>query len=60
MIAGVSFVAGVIHAAASIDHAGEFLLYTPVFAVFAALQMAWTVGVARHPSRRVSILGGAR
>jgi hypothetical protein len=59
LIAGVSFVAGVIHVGASISHAREFPLYTPVFALFAASQMIWAVGVTRRCSRRVLILGGA-
>jgi hypothetical protein len=59
LIAGVSFVAGVIHIAASIDHYREFPLYTPVFALIAAFQIAWAVTITRRCSRRVLILGVA-
>jgi hypothetical protein len=45
LTAGVSIVAGMIHIRASIDHAQEFLLYTPVFALLAALQIAWAASV---------------
>jgi hypothetical protein len=57
LIAGLSFVAGVIHIGASIDHAQEFLLYTPVFALFAAFQIGWALLVTRRCSRRVLVLG---
>lgn len=59
LMAGVSFVAGLIHIRASIDHADEFLLYTPVFALLAALQIGWAVWVTRASSRRVLLCGGA-
>jgi hypothetical protein len=55
LIAGVSFVAGLIHVAASIDHAREFLLYTLVFAMLAAFQIAWAIAVTRRCSRPVLI-----
>jgi hypothetical protein len=57
LIAGLSFVAGVIHIGASIDHAQEFLLYTPVFALFAAFQVGWALVVTRRSSPRVLVLG---
>jgi hypothetical protein len=59
LIAGVSFVAGVIHIAASIDHYQEFPLYTPVFALIAAFQIAWAVTITKRCSRPVLILGVA-
>ncbi|MDQ6806040.1 MAG: hypothetical protein M3065_13985 [Actinomycetota bacterium] len=59
LIAGVSFVAGLIHIAASIDHYQEFPLYTPVFALMATCQIAWALAIARWCSRRVLIVGVA-
>lgn len=59
LIAGVSFVAGVIHISASVDHYREFPLYTPAFALLAAFQIAWAVAMVRNCSRRVLILGVA-
>jgi len=58
-IAGVSFVAGLIHVGASIDHYQEFPLYTPAFALMAAFQIAWAMVVVRRPSRGVLTLGVA-
>jgi hypothetical protein len=57
LTAGVSIVAGMIHIRASIDHAQEFLLYAPVFALLAALQIAWGASVVRGCSRRVLLAG---
>ncbi|MDQ6778919.1 MAG: hypothetical protein M3071_22460 [Actinomycetota bacterium] len=59
LIAGVSFVAGVIHIAASIDHYRDFAVYTVVFALIATFQIAWAVTIARGCSRQVLILGAA-
>jgi len=59
LIAGLSFVAGVIHIAASVDHYREFALYTAVFALIAGFQIAWAVTITRGCSRRVLILGVA-
>jgi hypothetical protein len=58
LTAAVSIVAGMIHIRASIDHAQEFLLYTPVFALLAALQIAWGASVVRGCSRRILLAGG--
>jgi hypothetical protein len=59
LLAGVSLVAGMIHIRASIDHAEEFPLYTPVFALLAVFQIAWAGIIARGGSRRMLALGCA-
>lgn len=59
LMAGVSLVAGIIHIRASLDHAQEFPLYAPAFALLASFQVAWAAAVARASSRRILLVGGA-
>jgi hypothetical protein len=57
LMAALSFIVGVIHVTASIDHFDEYALYTPVFAMIAAFQIGWAVLVVRRPSRIVLLVG---
>jgi hypothetical protein len=59
LVAAVAFIGGLIHVGAGVDHFGEFPLYTLVFCLLAAGQMAWAAMLLRHPSRRVMLLGCA-
>jgi hypothetical protein len=57
LVAGVTFVGGLIHIGAAVDHFREFPLYSLAFVLIAALQLAWAATILRHPSRRVLLLG---
>jgi hypothetical protein len=57
LTAALSFIVGVIHVSASVDHFDEYALYTPAFAMIAAFQMGWAVLVVRRPSRMVLLVG---
>jgi hypothetical protein len=57
LVAAVTFIGGLIHVGAGVDHFGEFPLYTLVFCLLAAGQMTWAAMLLRHPSRRVMLLG---
>jgi hypothetical protein len=59
LVAAVVFISGLIHVGAAVDHYGEAALYTLVFCMLAAGQMAWAAMLLRHPSRRVMLLGCA-
>jgi len=57
LAAALVFIGGLIHVGAAVDHFGEFPLYTLVFCLLAAGQMAWAAMLLRQPSRRVMLLG---
>jgi hypothetical protein len=59
LVASLTFVGGLIHVGAAVDHFGEFPLYTLVFCLLAAGQMTWAAMLLRRPSRRVMLLGCA-
>ncbi len=59
LVAALTFLGGLIHVGAGVDHFGEFPLYTLVFCLLAAGQIAWAALLLRHPSRRVLLLGCA-
>ena len=59
LVAGLAFMDGLIHIGAAVDHFGEFPLYTLVFAVLAAVQIAWAAMIFWRPSRRVLLFGCA-
>jgi hypothetical protein len=59
LVAALTFIGGLIHVGAGIDHYGEFPLYTVVFCLLAAGQMLWAALLLHHPSRRVLLLGCA-
>src|SRR5258707_15162771 len=55
--AAVTFIGGMSHIGAGVDHFGEFPLYTLVFCRLAVGQMTWAAMLLRPPSRRVMLLG---
>jgi hypothetical protein len=57
LVAGVTFMCGLIHIGAAVDHFHEFPLYTLVFVVLAAVQFAWAAVILWRPSPRVLLLG---
>jgi hypothetical protein len=59
LIAAVAFMGGLIHIGAAVDHFNAFPLYTLVFAVLAAVQVAWAATLLWRPSRRVLLFGCA-
>jgi hypothetical protein len=59
LVAALTFVGGLIHVGAGVDHFAEFPPYTLVFCLLAAGQIAWAALLLRNPSRRVLLLGCA-
>ncbi|MFI4991913.1 MAG: hypothetical protein ACHQHO_13510 [Solirubrobacterales bacterium] len=59
LAAAVTFIGGLIHVGAAVDHFSGFPLYTLVFCLLAAGQIAWAAMLLRHPSQRVMLLGCA-
>jgi hypothetical protein len=57
LIAGLSFVAGLVHVGASIAHFSTLPFYATAFAFVAALQICWAVWVSRYASRSALIAG---
>jgi hypothetical protein len=57
LIAGLSFVAGLIHVGASIAHFGTLPFYAAAFGVVAALQILWAGWIALAASRSALISG---
>jgi Trk-type K+ transport system membrane component len=57
LIAGLSFVAGLIHVGASLAHFSALPFYATAFAVVAALQVGWAAWLSRRPSRSALISG---
>jgi hypothetical protein len=59
LVAALSFVDGLIHVGAAVDHFDESLLYAVAFGTIAAAQFGWAAMLVRGPSRRVLLLGCA-
>jgi hypothetical protein len=57
LIAGLSFVAGLVHVGASIAHFTTLPFYASAFAFVAVLQICWAVWLARTASRSMLITG---
>jgi hypothetical protein len=57
LVAGLSFIGGLIHVGAAVDHWAEFHLYTLVFSCIAVVQAGWAVTILRGASRGVLTLG---
>jgi hypothetical protein len=57
LTAALVFVGALIHVGAAVDHYREFPLYTLVFSLLAAGQIAWAALLLRAPSRRVLLAG---
>jgi hypothetical protein len=57
LIAGLSFVAGLVHIGASIAHFSTLPFYASAFAFVAALQICWAIWLSRSASRSALITG---
>jgi hypothetical protein len=57
LIAGLSFVAGLIHVGASIAHISVLPVYATAFATVAGLQIGWAAWLSRRPTRRALVTG---
>jgi len=55
---GLAWAAGLIHIEAAIEHSRESALYVVLFAILAAVQLAWGTVLYRRPARRVLLAGG--